>query len=72
MKKLYRSRSNRKICGVCGGLSEYIGLDATVIRLIFALLACFTGVGILVYQIAALVIPYKPEAGTTVEGEKVG
>jgi phage shock protein C len=43
-KKLYRSRSERMIAGVCGGMGKYLGIDATVIRLLFVLLTIFTGV----------------------------
>ena len=43
-KQLYRSRTNRKIAGVCGGLGEYMNLDPTVVRLIWVLLFFFAGV----------------------------
>lgn len=59
-KQLYRSRTNRKISGVCGGLGEYMNLDPTVVRLIWVLLFFFAGVGILAYLIAALIIPENP------------
>ena len=55
MKKLYKS-NNRMICGVCTGLAEYLGIDPTVVRLIWAALG-LTGTGILLYIIAALVMP---------------
>lgn len=55
-KKLYRSSTNRMVCGVCGGIGEYLNVDPTIIRLIWAILAC-SGTGILAYLIAALVIP---------------
>ena len=55
MKKLYKS-NNRMICGVCAGLAEYLGIDPTVVRLIWAALG-LTGTGILLYSIAALVMP---------------
>ena len=55
MKKLYIS-NNRMICGVCAGLAEYLGIDPTVVRLIWAALG-LTGTGILLYIIAALVMP---------------
>ena len=55
MKKLYKSH-NRMICGVCAGLAEYLGIDPTVVRLIWAALG-LTGTGILLYIIAALVMP---------------
>ena len=59
-KKLYRSRTDKKICGVCGGLAKYLNIDATIIRLILVLAVIFAGVGALAYLIAALVIPEEP------------
>ena len=55
MKKLYKS-NNRMICGICAGIAEYLGIDPTVVRLIWAVLG-LTGTGILLYIIAALVMP---------------
>ena len=60
-KKLYKSRTDKKVCGVCGGLAEYLEADPTVVRLIAALLCLFAGGGLLAYLIAAIVIPFKPE-----------
>ena len=59
-KKLYRSQTNRKIAGVCGGIWEYVNLDPTVIRLIWVLLVFCAGTGLLAYLIAALIIPENP------------
>lgn len=58
-KKLYRSRTNRTICGVCGGIGEYFNIDPTLIRLAWVLVICM-GWGILAYIIAAVVIPDEP------------
>ena len=55
MKKLYKS-NNRMICGVCAGIADYLGIDPTVVRLLWAALG-LTGTGILLYIIAALVMP---------------
>ena len=55
MKKLYKS-NNRMICGVCAGIAEYLGIDPTVVRLLWAALG-LTGTGILLYLIAALGMP---------------
>lgn len=55
MKKLYKS-NNRMICGVCAGIAEYLGIDPTVVRLLWAAIG-LTGTGILLYIIAALVMP---------------
>ena len=59
-KKLYRSRTDKKICGVCGGLAKYLGMDVSIIRLVVVLLVLFAGGGLLAYIIAALIIPEEP------------
>ena len=61
-RKLYRSNSNKMICGVCGGIAEFFDIDATLIRLAYVLLSVFTVAfpGIIVYIIAALIIPKDP------------
>ena len=59
MKKLYRKPGNKVIAGVCSGLGEYLNIDPTVVRLIWALIG-LTGAGIVAYLIAALIIPEKP------------
>ena len=61
-KKLYRSVSDRKIAGVCGGLAKYFNVDVTIVRLITVLLAVFGTGGIWAYIICALVIPEEPAA----------
>ena len=58
-KKLYRSNTNKVLCGVCGGIGEYFDIDPTIIRLIWAIVAC-SGTGLLVYFIAAVIIPTEP------------
>ncbi len=55
-KRLVKSKTDRKICGVCAGIAEYINLDPTVIRILWVLFACF-GVGIFAYLVCAFVIP---------------
>ena len=59
IKRLYRSRNERIIAGVCGGFGEYFNIDPTIIRLIWVLLA-FSGAGIIAYIIAWIIIPEKP------------
>lgn len=62
-KRLFRSLSNRMLCGVCGGLGEYFNIDPTLVRLlvvIISLFSCFTG--LIAYIIAAIIIP---EEGST-------
>ena len=58
-KKLYRSSHNRIIAGVCSGLAEYLNIDPTVVRVIWALVS-ISGAGILAYLVCALIIPEKP------------
>jgi phage shock protein C len=57
-RKLYRSRTDSRIAGVCGGLAEYFGVDPTVVRLIFVLLALTGGHGVLLYIILWIIVPY--------------
>ena len=61
MKKLYKSQIDKKICGVCGGIAEYFGIDSTIVRLAWVLLSACFGSGIIVYIIAALVMPDYPQ-----------
>ena len=59
-KRLYRSKDERMIWGVCGGLAKYFDVDPTIIRLV-AVLTLFLGLaGVLVYIILAIVIPLEP------------
>ena len=58
-KKLLRSRKNRVIAGVCGGIGEYLGIDPTVVRLLWVVFTLMAGVGILAYIIAWIIIPEK-------------
>jgi phage shock protein C len=71
MEKLHRSKRNKVIFGVCGGLSEYLRIDVTLIRIV-AILAAFMGPGLLLYIIAALVMPadggYEPDDGSFYAG----
>ncbi len=59
-KKLYRSQSDRMLAGVCGGLGAYIGMDPTIIRIIFVLLVVFGGGGGLLYILLWIFIPQEP------------
>ena len=62
MKKLCKSNTNKKICGVCGGIAEYLNADPTLIRLAFVLIAAIAGSGVLAYILAALIVPEAQEA----------
>jgi phage shock protein C len=59
-KRLVRPRVGRKIAGVCAGFAEYFDLDVTVIRLAWLFVALMTGVGLLAYPIAWIVMPDEP------------
>ena len=60
MRKLYKSRSDRKICGVCGGIAEYLGIDSFIVRLVTVLLVAFAGMSVWIYVIAALLMSSEP------------
>lgn len=59
-KKLYRSQSDRWLGGVCGGLGTYVGIDPTLIRILFVLLVVFGGGGGLLYILLWIFIPQEP------------
>jgi len=66
-KRLYRLRDGRVVAGVCAGLATYFGVDATLVRLAFALLTIFGGAGILLYLCAWIVIPEEGDGASIAE-----
>ena len=62
MKRLYRSYTDKKLAGICGGVGEYFGIDPTVVRLGVALLCIATGIfpGVVAYIIAWIIVPEAP------------
>lgn len=60
-KRLYRSREDQRIAGVCGGIAEYLGIDSSIVRILWVLLALAGGPGVLLYIIMAVVVPEEPE-----------
>ena len=60
-KKLYRSKKDHMIAGVCGGIAEYFDVDTTLVRLLTVLFVLLGGAGVAVYVIAWIVIPKNPE-----------
>jgi phage shock protein C len=64
MKKLYRSRSDVMIAGVCSGLAKYLDVDPTAIRLAFVLLSFLALGGFWIYVILWVIMPVEPEAGS--------
>jgi phage shock protein C len=61
-RKLYRSRTDRKLAGVCGGLAQYFNLDATLIRVLFVVLAVLGGSGLVLYLAMWIIVPNEPQA----------
>lgn len=61
-KRLYKSDTNRRIAGVCGGIAEYFGIDATLVRLGWILFLFAGGSGILAYIIAWIIMPERSPA----------
>lgn len=59
-RKLYRSRNDRMIAGVCGGIAKYFRVDPTIIRIIAAILICFGGLSLVVYLILWIIMPLEP------------
>jgi phage shock protein C len=57
MKKIYRSRNNKIIAGVCGGVGEYLEVDPVLVRLVWGVLFIFGGIGLLAYLVAWMIVP---------------
>ncbi len=70
-KRLYRSRKERSVAGVCGGIADYIGIDPTLVRLLWVIFSLAGGPGVLLYIVMAVVVPEEPEfVQTTAEKPK--
>jgi phage shock protein C len=71
-KRLVRSRTNRKIAGVCAGLAEYLDMDITLMRLLWAVVAVLSGIvpGIIAYLVAWIVMPEEPETAPVPVGQQ--
>ncbi len=71
-KKLFRSRQDKMLAGVCAGIAEYFDIDPTIVRLGFAIFVFAYGTGVLAYILCAIIIPERPydyiEDQTTSEG----
>ena len=69
-KRLYKSQE-KKICGVCGGIAEYLNLDPTIIRLIWVIITCCSfGAGVIAYIVCAFVLPNRPSDETNWDNMK--
>ena len=60
-RRLYRSRTDRKLAGVCGGLAQYFHTDTTLIRVLFVVLALLGGPGLVIYLLMWILVPEEPE-----------
>ena len=61
-KKLYKSKTDRKIDGVCAGVAKYLNVDPTAVRAVWAIVTLFTvGVGVLAYLACSLILPVEPD-----------
>ena len=59
-KKLYKSRNNKMLCGVCAGIAEFFNIDPSIIRVLWILFSLAAGSGILAYILIAIVLPEEP------------
>ncbi|HEV8166574.1 MAG TPA: PspC domain-containing protein [Actinomycetota bacterium] len=59
-RKLYRSKTDRKVAGVCGGLAQYFNIDPTLIRVLFVVLAILGGSGLVLYVALWIIVPREP------------
>ena len=66
-RRLFRSEKNKMLFGVCGGLGEFLNIDPTLIRIGFVLFCALGGCGVIVYIIAAILMPLHPRTKVTVE-----
>ena len=69
-KKLYKSNTDKKLAGVCGGIAEYFNIDSTIVRLIWVLGFFAVGTGLLAYIICALIMPDPPVSEAKIIKEK--
>ena len=60
-KKIYKIEEGKKLCGVCGGVAEYFNIDPVIVRIIWGVIACLYGTGILLYFVCAFAFPNKSE-----------
>lgn len=61
LKKLYKIRDQKKICGVCAGVADYFSIDVSIVRILWVALVFFWSVGLWLYIAAALILPDKSE-----------
>lgn len=72
MKRLYKSKTDRIISGVCGGIANYLNVDPTLVRVVLVICVFLGGVGILAYIVAIFIIPEKPVSTSSASEQKTG
>jgi phage shock protein C len=70
-KRLMRPRVGRKLAGVCAGFAEYFDIDVTLVRIVWLLASVLTGIGLLSYPIAWIIMPEEPPLGPVPVGERL-
>lgn len=70
-KRLYKSRKNKMIDGVCGGIAEYFNIDPTIVRILAVIIGCIKGAGLLIYILACIIIPANPDETEDFEDDDV-
>ena len=70
MKKLYKSNTQKMVSGVCGGIAEYFNIDPTIVRILFVIFGLGGGSGILLYLLAAVIMPDAPLTGEVYSSEE--
>lgn len=60
-KKLYKINEGKKLCGVCGGVAEYLKMDVSIVRILWVVLTVCASIGLWLYIACALILPEKPE-----------
>ncbi len=70
-KKLFRTRNDKYICGVCGGLAKYINADPTIVRLAITAAAIFVSPLIILYIVAGFIVPYEDDVNNGVKQDDI-
>lgn len=70
MNRLYKSNEDKMIAGVCGGIAQYLNIDSSLVRLAFVFFGFIGGTGVLLYFIAALVLPSSDQASSSYSGSR--
>ncbi|MCK5743427.1 MAG: PspC domain-containing protein [Caldisericia bacterium] len=72
MKRLYKSKTDRVISGVCSGIANYLDVDPTLVRVVLVICILLGGIGILAYIVAIFIIPERPITTSSTSEQKIG